>query len=385
MKTAIYLALKEVWRNRGRFFLFSMVIALISVLILFIAALGEGLGAGNREYLQKLNAELIVYQDTSWLSIASSRIERSELGNIRGVEGVQEVGPVGFASASILLDQGTDFLDISLIGVEPGQPGEPPAVTGRGLVRRSGQEAVIDRTVAEVIGLQPGDTFTIRSPQGTREEFYPLTVAGISDSRKYSLRPSIFVPYIAWDRVRPHGEPNAGQDLASNVVVVKLEDPTQLPVMRERLETRVDGIVVVDRKTAYENTPGYSEQQGTLLAQNSFALLIGLLVIGGFFQIQTLQKVPQIGMLKAIGTPNGIVAIAALIQIMAVTLIGIVIGGLTTVGIALIFPPNIPIIFEPRSGAVALGSILIIGPLGGLVSIRYSLRVEPLTALRLTS
>jgi putative ABC transport system permease protein len=155
--------------------------------------------------------------------------------------------------------------------------------------------------------------------------------------------------------------------------------------MRERLETRVDGIVVVDRKTAYENTPGYSEQQGTLLAQNSFALLIGLLVIGGFFQIQTLQKVPQIGMLKAIGTPNGIVAIAALIQIMAVTLIGIVIGGLTTVGIALIFPPNIPIIFEPRSGAVALGSILIIGPLGGLVSIRYSLRVEPLTALRLTS
>jgi putative ABC transport system permease protein len=53
MLTAIHLALKEVWRNRGRFLLFSLVVALITLLILFVAALGEGLGSGNREYLEK--------------------------------------------------------------------------------------------------------------------------------------------------------------------------------------------------------------------------------------------------------------------------------------------------------------------------------------------
>jgi hypothetical protein len=52
MSTAVHLALKETWRNRGRFLLFSMVVALITLLILFIAALGEGLGSGNREYLE---------------------------------------------------------------------------------------------------------------------------------------------------------------------------------------------------------------------------------------------------------------------------------------------------------------------------------------------
>ena len=60
MSTAIHLALSEIWRNRGRYLLFSGVVALITVLILFIAALGEGLGSGNREYLEKLNGELIV-------------------------------------------------------------------------------------------------------------------------------------------------------------------------------------------------------------------------------------------------------------------------------------------------------------------------------------
>ena len=150
-------------------------------------------------------------------------------------------------------------------------------------------------------------------------------------------------------------------------------------------QVQVGDIEVVDRKTAYENTPGYSEQQSTLNAQNGFALLIGVLVIGGFFQIQTLQKVPQIGMLKAIGTPNTIVALAALIQIVVVTLLGVAIGSLATLGLASVFPPNIPILLEPRSGAIAGASILLMGSIGGLVSIRYSLRVEPLIALGLSS
>jgi putative ABC transport system permease protein len=33
----------------------------------------------------------------------------------------------------------------------------------------------------------------------------------------------------------------------------------------------------------------------------------------------------------------------------------------------------------------AIGSLLLIGPIGGLVSVRYSLKVEPLTALGLAS
>ena len=46
---ATYLAVKEVIRNRGRFLLVALVIALITLLVLFIAALGEGLANGNRQ------------------------------------------------------------------------------------------------------------------------------------------------------------------------------------------------------------------------------------------------------------------------------------------------------------------------------------------------
>jgi putative ABC transport system permease protein len=386
MSTGIHLALKEIWRNRGRFLLFSLVVALITVLILFVAALGEGLGSGNREYLEKLNAELIAYQDTARLSIAGSRIGCEKRREIRRIEGVRDVGSIGFASVSIPMGDEAEPLDISLIGVEPGKPGEPPVVTGSGLVRKSADEAIIDRTVALMTKLQVGDRLTIRSTQGKEDQFYDLEVVGISDSRKYGLRPSVTVPIVTWDEIRPKAAMGPGEeDPACNVVAVQLEDPTQLEPMRQLLQAQVSDIEAVDRKTAYENTPGYTAQQSTLNTQNGFALLIGVLVIGGFFQIQTLQKVPQIGMLKAIGTPNAIVAVAVLIQIVVVTFWGVVIGGLATIGLSLVFPPNIPIVFEPRSGMMAVASILFMGPIGGLVSIQSSLRVEPLIALGLSS
>jgi putative ABC transport system permease protein len=66
-----------------------------------------------------------------------------------------------------------------------------------------------------------------------------------------------------------------------------------------------------------------------------------------------------------------------------ITLVGILLGSLVTFGLALIFPPNIPLVFGLESGLTTVLTIFSIGPIGGLVSIRYSLRVEPLTALGL--
>jgi putative ABC transport system permease protein len=394
MSTALHLTFKEIWRNRARYLLFSLVVALITVLILFVAALGEGLGSGNREYLEKLNGELIVYQDTARLSIPASRLECSTRNVLRGIEGVREAGAVGFSTVSVpggdlsmMMDMMVpEYMDVSFIGVEPGMPGEPAVLEGSGLLRRSADEAVVDRSVALMGSLEVGDSFVVRSAQGNEDRFYELRVVGITDSRKYAIRPSVFVPIIAWDKIRP--QPTVGGEGGPpicNVAVVQLEDPAQVETMSAILQARVSGIEAADRVTAYENTPGYSAQQSTLATQNGFALLIGMLVIGGFFQIQILQKVSQIGMLKAIGTPNAVVGLATVLQIIVITLAGIAIGSLITLGLSLLFPPTIPLVFSLRTGLTTILTILAIGPIGGLVAIRYSLRIEPLTALGLGS
>src|SRR5512132_4039550 len=98
---AFYLALKEVIRNRGRFFLVSLVIALITLLVLFIAALGEGLANGNRQYVASLDAQLVVFLEKSDYIIASSRLETNTARTVRRVEGIADVGPIYTSSTQI--------------------------------------------------------------------------------------------------------------------------------------------------------------------------------------------------------------------------------------------------------------------------------------------
>ncbi len=380
---AFHLAFKEIWHSRGRYLLIAMIVALITTLVIFIAALTEGLGAGNREYLEKLNGELIVYQDGVELSVAASRIGRSRLNEIRRVEGIADVGQIGTSSSTIILPDG-ETLDVSLLGVEPGKPGEPPAYEGRGLERTRSNEAVIDLNVALRTGLGVGDTLTLKSVQGTEEEFYDVEIVGVSDGRQYFIQPSVFLPYLTWEKVRPKGStaPDRGE-LISNIVGVKLTDPDDLESVAQRIESEVANVEVVDRETAYKATPGYAEQQSTLDTQRYFTLFIGILVIGGFFQIQTLQKVAQIGMLKAIGASTKTIAFSAATQIVAINAFGVFLGTMGSLLLSLTFPVEVPIVFTGEAVATAVVSLLLIGPLGGLVSVYLLTKVEPLTALGL--
>ena len=77
-------------------------------------------------------------------------------------------------------------------------------------------------------------------------------MVGISDSRKYGLRPTVIVPCLTWDKIRPQATTGGGGELLCNLVAVQLDDPTQVEAMRQFLTTKVDDVEIVDLKTAYE-------------------------------------------------------------------------------------------------------------------------------------
>ncbi len=261
-----------------------------------------------------------------------------------------DAGQVANSSVSVVV-AGRDPIDVSLFGVEPGRPGEPPAFEGRNLGRARANEVVIDERLVRLTGLAVGDTLTVRSIQGTNEEFYDLAIVGTTDGRAYFIQPGIFVPYLTFEKVKPQGENEQGGngEYVSNIVAVKLVDPAQIDVMAEQLETLVGGIEAVDRKTAYEAAPGYSAQMSTLSTQR-ISPLDRRAGGRGFFQIQTLQKVAQVGMLKAIGASNRTVALSAIAQIVTLNALGVALGTAGSLALSLTFPPAVPITFTGDCG-----------------------------------
>jgi len=383
---SFYLAFKEVWRNRGRFFLFSLVIGLITTLVLFIAALSEGLATANKQFLVKLGVQSLVFQKNVDLSANTSRIALSKRNDISRVEGVDSVGAIGLSNAAIVSPSGEKDLNVSLIGVESNKPGEPPVLSGRNLLIDRGSEVIVDQNVADQTGAKVGDRIRIKSIQGSKEEFYDLDIVGITDSRQYLFQPSIFVPYNTWDQVRPQAA--AGSKLmetVSNIIAVKVKPGFDTTEVDKQIEDQVKDVEVTDIKTAYESTPGYQAQQSTLNTIRGFTLLIGILVIGGFFQVQMLQKIPLIGVMKAIGMSNSIVAAAVVLQIILVTTFGVILGTIATLGLAAVIPGNVPVVFDGNSIVIAILTLLAIGPIGGLVSVRQAISVEPLIALGLAA
>ena len=381
---SFYLALKEVLRNRGRFLLVSLVIALITLLVLFIAALGEGLGNSNRQYLSNLDADLLIFREKADFIISASRVDRTLSRTLRRVDGVADAGIIATSNTAILLPD-DEVLKVSLLGVEPGTPGAPGVIEGGNLQSELAAEVLIDYNVALRTDIKVGDLITIRSTQGTEDESYELKVIGITEGNLYQFSPSLFVTFSNWDRMRTKSETELGRESTTvNVIAIKAQAGTDLETVKANILARASNVETADIPTAIANVPGYSAQQSTVQTQAVFTLLIGILVIGGFFQIQVLQKVPQIGVMKAIGASNAVVGLASVIQIMVVTAIGVAIGGGLAYVFSLTFPPTVPIIFNGQASLIAVIALLLIGPLGGLVSIIYAVRIEPLKALRLS-
>ncbi|MEM8859130.1 MAG: ABC transporter permease [Chloroflexota bacterium] len=381
----IYLSAKEIWRNKSRFISVSLVIALITLLVLFITALGEGLALAGKEYLENLNeeAEILIFQENVDISIPSSRLGRSRLNDLSRVDGVEAVGPIGFSIASILTNGGADNIDVSLIGVEPGLPGEPPVIAGLPLQSRRANEIIIDENILDSVDIAVGEQVQLSVVQGTREEIYTLTVVGHTAGQTYNFLPGVFVPLLTWDKIKPSNGATDNTELSYNVAAIKVAPGQDWEALAPIIEAEVNGVEVSDPVTAYENGPGYAAQQSTINTQKSFIILIATLVIGGFFQIQTLQKVGQVGMLKAIGASNLLVSISLLMQVTMTTLIGVGIGSAAAFGLSLALPAGTPIVFEGPSILLSLFLLIAIGPLSGLISMRTLFKVEPLTALGL--
>jgi putative ABC transport system permease protein len=378
------LATKEMLRAKFRFAVVALIVALITVLVLLQVAMAEGLTVASSQYIAGLDAELILFRDKAKTVIPASSLGNSELNSIRRVEGIKAVGPIGFSTASILLKKRdtTESFEVALIGVEPGMPGAPPVFAGTELADERAMEVILDQNVLNRVNVPVGSMIDLQVQQGLDAQVYSLMVVGHTGGKKYTL-PSIFVPLRVWDKIKPQERRGGGAEIIFNVVAVKLKNPAAGSQMANTLESQVHRIKAADLKTAYESLPGYREMQDIMGMMQGFVTLVAMLVIGVFFQIQALQKIAQVGMLKAIGASNRLVTFTLLTQVMLVTLAGIAIGGTAVWGITASLPPTVPVVFNGPKVAVGIATLFLMGPMASFFAVRTLLQVEPLKALGL--
>jgi len=362
----LFVALRDIRFARGRFALMGAVVTLITTLVVFLYGLTGGLAADASSAVTGLPAQTIVFGAprgaTPEVSFGNSGIDPQQQAAWAAAPGAGTVSPLGVAMSR--LTSGGGATSVSVLGGPAALL--PPLASGS--APGAGQVAV-GRGTAAADGLTLGSTVTL----GT----VTLTVSGLTADRSYGHAPAVWTGLATWQQVSGASRPNVLAVSGSPSGVAALD--------------RAQNTDAVSRSAALAGIDGYSAEQGSLQLIQGFLFAVSALVIGAFFTVWTVQRRPDIAVLKAVGASSGYLVRDALGQALILLLLGTLTGAaLGLAGGAIAggggggggaAGSGVPFALGAGTVAVPVLAIVVLGLAGAALAVRRITSVDPLTAL----
>jgi putative ABC transport system permease protein len=361
------IGLLEMRRRALQFALVGAIFVLIAYLVLMIDGLGIGLNDLAGSAVRRFDADAIAFADTAGRSVLRSELSAAAVEQVRGRPDVVAAGPLAYTAATYRDADGA-VESAALLGYDPGTIAEPALLEGRALTPADRRAVLADRRFLRTAGLHVGDTVTIEQRLASVE----LEIVGAIDQGAFFFQPALYALRESVLDLK-YGPDNAGRPAAS-IILLRGDD----------LTGSGGGLDVVDKATAFANIEGVAGQAATIASLRLLGYLIGALVIGAFFSVLTLQKVGQIGVLKAVGASSGFIARQLLAQVLAVALVGLALAlplALLTDWAIEAGGDVVPIGFTGASLLTTVVALLVAAVVGALVCVRQVVRVDPLIAL----
>ncbi len=362
----MFLAFREIRHARLRFALITGVIVMVSSLVFILSGLANGLATGNSAAIDALPIDGMLMSAGSDNQLDRSRLATDVVDEVRELEGIEAAEPFGATASNVTSDGSDDVIGVSILGVNPDSFAAPSPSEGDPL--GTGDNAVvIDRTLADE-GVGIGDT--LLSSPGEVE----LQVVGIVDGHSYRLAPTLFLPIELWQKVQAEGSDQNADTINGVLMQGDSEAIAAAP-------DSIDNTVVASKQEVIESLPGYSEQALTLLLIQVFLVVIAAGIVASFFYIITLQKIPELGVMKALGTRTSYIARNLIAQVVLLGLVGVLLGAAIAWAMAFAVGTAVPYTLDPGTIVLFSGILLVVAVLGTVLSLLQVAKIDPLDAI----
>jgi len=330
---------------------------------------------------------------------------RAEIARIEQVDGVVSAAPALLGKALITGPGGEGFITIK--GIDPAREGEVTDL-GRSMVdgalsdlapasdeRRAG--VLIGRALAATLGVQPGDTVTLVTPQGA------LTPMGMMPrQRRVDVAGTFSLGLFEFDQAYGFVDLETAYRLTGQTrpdhLEIRVVDIYQAAAVAESLQ-RTLGADYVTQNWSEMNQSLYS---ALWLEKMAMGIGIGLIVMVAALNIVAslvllvMEKTRDIAILKTMGASSRSITLIFLTQGMLIGVIGTLTGATLGVGIAtvldryrLITIPSdvyqvtyLPFLILPGDVATVVLGAVVICFLATLYPSRQAARLDPAQALR---
>ena len=364
------LALLELRRRPFRFAIAGSSLVLLSILLLFLGGLLDGLYLGSTGLLRSQEGQLVVYSADARDSLVRSRIDDDVRARVEQVEGVARTGGLGVALVGGQVPGEAELANLSVTGFEL------PVTSMPASVELGPDEALADRSL-EAFGVEEGQTIAVGSA-ATR-----ITVVGWVDDTDYLQQGGFFVVPDTWREVLGASRPDSSlSDGTFQALVVELSpgaEPGDVAAAIDEATGGVTSTLTIDE--AVQALPGIEEQNSTFTAIIYVTLFVAGLVMALFFALLTLERIGLYGMLKAIGGSTGQIFAGVLAQAVLVSLVSFSLGAALTLLLSRLLPAQIPLALVPSRAVQIVISLVVMSVLGAAVSLRRVIRVEPASSI----
>lgn len=342
----MYVALRDLRRARGRFALITAVVLLVTVLVTFLSGLTAGLSHQNISAVQQLPGTSVVFADTgSAASFDESSLTTDQVARWQHAE--PDAVAVGISRSRVSsADHPENPVPLVAFGSD-----DPRRTIAPGGVELSAPAAAQLRSgVGGVVDV------------GGRE----LTVTRIVGDDWYAHSPVIYLELADWRSLAPNN--------GAATVVTFTGDHEQASLAHTTATT------VTDRQGALSALPSYRAENSSLRLMTVLLFVISALVIGAFFTVWTVQRVPDIAVLKALGASTASLVRDALGQASVVLAAGTAMG-MTIAALTGGLLHGIPFVVSPATTVLPALALVGLGLLGATLALRFLITTDPLTAL----
>jgi putative ABC transport system permease protein len=394
----ISLAGRDILHSWGKYAFTGVGLGLLIGVTLSMAGIYRGMVDDGKALLANSGADLwVVQQDTLGPYAEPSSLRDDLYRSLRGLPGVLRAANVAYLTLQI--EHAGQEVRAMLVGIRPGEPGEPRYLIAGRPLERAHYEAVADVKT----GFQLGDAIQIRR--------HRYTVVGLTQRMvSASGDPMVFIPLRDAQEVQFLKDNHALLNERARVLANPALNRPGVPGLAETLSSsqensRMVNAVLVqvapgwDAETVAQPIRRWKQVQAYTRPQMEEILIARLIAtsakqIGVFLVIlaivsaaivsfiiytMTLGKLREIAVLKLIGARNRTIAGMILQEALGLGLIGFAVGKT----VATLWAPYFPkyVLLEPGDAVRGLLAVLLICALASLVAIRTALRVDPATAI----
>lgn len=353
----MFLAVRDLKYAKGRFALIAGVIAMITLLVVMLTGLSAGLARESVAAITTLNArgvdriafaQLAVGQKVGFETSQLSQGATAKLAQQPGVERAatltmsptradvrgQQIAVQAFsASANWAAPQ----------GVSSGQ-----AVVGKALAKNAGVK------VGQTIRLGNADVRVAAISADASYQHTPVVWLSTGDAAHASLTRSPGAHSVALLKTGPNFD-----EKAANAMGLTLKSPA-------------DAISTIE---------SYKAENGSLTLMRVMLLVVSALVVGAFFTVWTIQRTPDLAVLKAMGAKTSTLVGDAVGQAGVLLLIGGGVGAGIAAVAGVFAEKQVPFVLSATTTLVPFALLIALGLLGALVSVRRIATIDPNTAL----